>query len=92
MVGDLPQDFLRVEASAVQQQVLADQQTAAMLQAQQGGMSFLQGGGMPRLSITLVQVSVLPQDANLLNGVLQTRWLHRVSTPMFEHICLPLLP
>ena len=55
MVGQLPSDFLRVSASPQQQQIHADQQTAALLQAQQPGYSFV-SPNMARLSVTIAQV------------------------------------
>ena len=57
MVGELPPDFLRVSNTA-EQQIAADHQTAAILQAQMpGGVSaFSQSAS--RLSVTLVQVKI----------------------------------
>ena len=55
MVGELPQDFLRVDSSLMQQQVLADQQTAAALQAVHGGFTFMTPH-LARLTITVCQV------------------------------------
>lgn len=57
MVGELPNDFLRVTASPQQQQISADQQTAALLQAQQPGYSFV-SPNMARLSITVAQAKL----------------------------------
>ena len=57
MTGDLPPDFLRVDMTAQDMQVAQDAQTAQMLQAQQVGYNFA-AATMPRLSITIVQVTV----------------------------------
>ena len=63
MVGELPQDFLRVGggpvgSGPVHQQVLADQQAAAALQSAQGGFTFMTPN-LARLTITVCQVSKL---------------------------------
>jgi len=55
MVGELPHDFLRVDADFTQQQVFADQQTAAALQAVPGAFSFV-APHLARLTITVCQV------------------------------------
>jgi len=63
MVGDLPEDFLRISSTGLsaEQQIAADQQTAAYLQAQANGTGQIQQPLFPptatRLSITVSQVS-----------------------------------
>ena len=57
MTGELPADFLRVGGSPEQQQIAADQQTAAMLQAQQQGFTFA-APNASRISITVAQVTL----------------------------------
>ena len=62
MLGDLPNDFLRVGESSdpMQQQIAADAQTAQALQFQMsGGTSPFAARTMPRLSITVSQVTFL---------------------------------
>jgi len=55
LVGDLPEDFLRIDGSSPhQRQVDVDYQTAQLLQAQQAGFSVV-GTNMARLSITIIQ-------------------------------------
>lgn len=60
MVGELPEDFLRVPTSAQQQQVIADERVAQILQAQQAAGVI---GGVPtniagRLTISIVQAKL----------------------------------
>jgi hypothetical protein len=57
MLGDLPPDFLRIQNSPEQQQIAADHQAAAMMQAQQSGLAFGPPQNVSRLRITVVQVS-----------------------------------
>lgn len=64
MIGDLPDDFLRVTASATAQQIDADRQTAAYMQSQ--GTHMTGGLAQPifaaqttRLSITVGQVNLV---------------------------------
>ena len=69
LVGDLPQDFLRIGYSPEQQQISADAQTAQMLQAQQAGFNVFPGNVAGRLSITVAQVrpqttAKLPEHCN----------------------------
>ncbi|XP_013383258.1 toll-interacting protein isoform X2 [Lingula anatina] len=58
MLGDLPQDFLRVTASPEQQQMMADAQAAQYLQYQQPGFGFYPGNASGRLSITVSQAKL----------------------------------
>ena len=62
MLGELPSDFLRVggNTDSTQQQIAADAQTAQALQFQiAGGGSPFAARTMPKLSITVSQVSTL---------------------------------
>lgn len=55
MVGELPEDFLRVNSDPTAQQIAQDERVAQILQAQhQAGVSFVTGNIAGRLSITLV--------------------------------------
>lgn len=55
MVGELPDDFLRVSSNPTEQQIAADERVAQILQAQhQAGMSFVAGSVAGRLSIKIV--------------------------------------
>ncbi|CAE1323233.1 TOLLIP [Acanthosepion pharaonis] len=55
MVGDLPDDFLRVSSDPTAQQIAQDERVAQILQAQQqAGVSFVTGNIAGRLSITIV--------------------------------------
>ncbi|CAH1798687.1 unnamed protein product [Owenia fusiformis] len=57
MVGDLPPDFLQIPMSPSQQQVMADEQTAQYMQAQQS-FSYVPGNVQCRLSITVSQAKL----------------------------------
>lgn len=60
MVGDLPDDFLRVSSDPTAQQIAQDERVAQILQAQQqAGVSFVTGNIAGRLSITIVTVSMI---------------------------------
>ena len=59
MVGELPGDFLRIGCTAQQQQSLADERVAQILQAQQqAGYTVMPSNIKGRLSITVAQVRV----------------------------------
>ena len=58
MVGDLPEDFLRVPTDATQQQMMADERVAQILQAQQqAGIGMIPANIRGKLSLSIVQVS-----------------------------------
>ena len=57
MVGELPEDFLRVPVDANQAQVMADERVARLVQVQQqGGFVAIPANTVGRLTITLAQV------------------------------------
>ena len=60
MVGELPGDFLRINATPQQQQCLADERVAQILQAQQqAGYGVLPSNIRGKLNISVVQVCLL---------------------------------
>ena len=60
MVGELPEDFLRVPVDASQAQVMADERVARLVQVQQqGGFVAIPANTVGRLTITLAQVYII---------------------------------
>ncbi|XP_060072898.1 toll-interacting protein B-like [Ylistrum balloti] len=59
MVGELPEDFLRMPSSSVQQQVIADSRVAQVLQAQQArGFSSIPANVTGRLNLSIIQAKL----------------------------------
>lgn len=59
MVGELPEDFLRMPSSTIQQQVIADSRVAQVLQAQQArGFSAIPANVTGRLNISITQAKL----------------------------------
>lgn len=60
MVGELPEDFLRVPVDVAQAQVMADERVARLVQAQQqGGFVAIPANTVGRLTITVAQVKYM---------------------------------
>lgn len=59
MVGELPEDFLRVPVDVAQAQVMADERVARLVQAQQqGGFVAIPANTVGRLTITVAQAKL----------------------------------
>ncbi|KAK3097825.1 hypothetical protein FSP39_013563 [Pinctada imbricata] len=59
MVGDLPEDFLRVPINTTQQQVMADERVAQILQAQQqAGFGMVPANIKGKLNLSIVQAKL----------------------------------
>ena len=60
MVGELPEDFLRVPVDAAQAQVMSDERVARLLQAQhQSGIVAIPANTVGRLTISIAQVIMI---------------------------------
>lgn len=75
MVGDLPEDFLRVPVDVAQAQVIADERVARLIQAQQqGGIMSVPANTVGRLTVTIAQVII-----KFVVGILQCQFSNCIS-------------